>query len=69
VTQQRGKNIIEFLKDYLEEDIRQVYVRQQKVDENADLILDGMQPAEMLARQIVTRVVQQKPVPIKGEER
>jgi len=50
------KNIVEFVQDYLEEDIRQVYVRQQKVAENADLVLDGMQPAEMLAQQIVTRV-------------
>jgi uridine kinase len=64
-----GKNIIEFLKDYLEQDIRQVYVRQQKVAENADLILDGMQSAEMLARQIVARVLQQKHVPTKGGER
>jgi hypothetical protein len=32
-----------------------VYVRQQKAAENADLVLDGMLPAEVLARQVVTR--------------
>jgi uridine kinase len=53
---QRGRNILEFVQDYLAEDVRQVYLRMQKGAANADLVLDGMQPADVLAQQVVTSV-------------
>ncbi len=54
---QRGQNILEFMQDYLAEDVRQVYLRMQKSAENADLVLDGMQPPDALAQQVATRVL------------
>lgn len=49
-------NPLEFVREYLDLRIGEVYRRQQRVAEHADLVIDGLQPASQLAGDIIREV-------------
>jgi len=51
-----GYDPMMFARDYLEAGVRHIYLQQQRAAESADIIVDGMKPADELIADMIVRV-------------